>query len=304
MRPEPRATARRRHRRRAPRACLVLVIAGVLGLAPGTGASARAAEAPDARDAPGPLDVTHVTLEQRDVRLALRVATAGRWTGGDLVERPGRALCVTLVHGSPATARGQICVTGRGERAALSYARLGDDGHPLAARRLVADVARPSAGVLEATFLPAAAGLSLGPYSWFAHSAWSDAGACAGGCADRAPDVGVVAADMELLGVPRCFGAAARDPLRPCDNPDLRLTVEPPPSNLPPPFTPPAPSSPAPPPATDPGAGNNPQSTRAARAKAIARCNKKFRRKARGAKKQKLSKQRAACIRRAKKRFP
>ena len=82
------------------------------------------------------------------------------------------------------------------------------------------------------------------------------------------------------------------------------LTVEPPPSNLPPPFTPPAPSSPAPPPATDPGAGNNPQSTRAARAKAIARCNKKFRRKARGAKKQKLSKQRAACIRRAKKRFP
>ena len=79
------------------------------------------------------------------------------------------------------------------------------------------------------------------------------------------------------------------------------LTVEAP-ASLPPPFNPPVQTTPVTP--TDPGAGGNQQNTKAARAKAIARCNKKFRRKARGAKKQKLSKKRAACIRRAKKRFP
>jgi hypothetical protein len=84
--------------------------------------------------------------------------------------------------------------------------------------------------VLQASFLPVAAGLAPGPYSWSVQSAWTDGALCARTCVDRLPDAGEVAAQLGLLGVPPCFGAAARDPSQPCDNPDLRGSVQPPPS--------------------------------------------------------------------------
>ncbi|HEX6388258.1 MAG TPA: SGNH hydrolase domain-containing protein, partial [Solirubrobacteraceae bacterium] len=89
-----------------------------------------------------------------------------------------------------------------------------------------ADIARPQPNVVEATFLPVAAELEIGPFAWYADSAWTDA-ACPATCRDRAPDSAEIDAEVVLLATPPCFGAAARDPLEPCDNPDLRTSVEP-----------------------------------------------------------------------------
>ena len=73
----------------------------------------------------GPLEFTEVALSQQDVRMSLRVATSGAWTAAAVV---ANELCVTLVHGAPALARGRICLTRRDGRAALSYAPLNEDG--------------------------------------------------------------------------------------------------------------------------------------------------------------------------------
>lgn len=187
--------------------------------------------APDPVDAQGPLDLSEVSLGQRDVRMVLRVASAGAWDSRALTSVAGRELCVTLVHGDPALPRARICVTRRSGRTALDITPLGDDGVALEPRPLAAEVSRPDPDVLEATFLPAAAGLPLGAYSWFAESAWTDPVTCPATCRDRAPDApGSVAAEVVLLAVAPCFGAAARDPANPCDNPALRGIVEPPPN--------------------------------------------------------------------------
>lgn len=179
-------------------------------------------------DRAGPVTLTEVALEQRDVQLALRLATSGGWTGQDLRGVPGRSLCVALVHGDPAVARGRICVTSRSGRDGLSFTPLNADGTARATRRLPARVTRPAPNVFEAVFLPAAAGLPLGAYSWWAQAAWTDGESCVRPCDDRYPAQGTVAAALGLLGVPACFGAAARDPAAPCDSAGLRLAVEPP----------------------------------------------------------------------------
>jgi hypothetical protein len=186
-----------------------------------------AAASSETGDTRGPLDLTQVTLGQQDVRMSLRLQTGGgAWTAEDL-EEPGRSACVTLVHGEPAVARGRICVARRGGAPALSYTPVDEDGTPGATRALPADVSRPRPSVLEATFLPAAAGLSVGSLSWSAQTTWTDDAACASPCVDRLPDSGAADAAVGLVGFPACFGAAARDPVRPCDNPALRLSVEP-----------------------------------------------------------------------------
>lgn len=179
-------------------------------------------------DRAGPLTLADVALVQRDVQMMLRIQTSGGWSGQDLRSAPGRSLCVALVHGEPAVARGRVCVTSRSGRDGLSFTPLDADGTARPARRLAARVTRPAANALEAVFLPAAAGLPLGSYAWWAHAAWSDDGGCARTCEDRFPAAGTVDASLGLLGVPACFGAAARDPATPCENADLRLAVEPP----------------------------------------------------------------------------
>ena len=184
--------------------------------------------AADPVDTQGPLDLSEVSLGQRDVRMVLRVATAGAWDPRELTSVAGRALCVTLVHGEPVLPRARICVTRRSGRTAFDLTPLAGDGSALAPRVLAVDVARPSPEVLEATFLPAAAGLAVGPFAWFAESAWTDAAACAAICRDRAPDAANVAAEVVLLAVAPCFGAAARAASA-CDNPALRSAVLPPP---------------------------------------------------------------------------
>jgi hypothetical protein len=184
----------------------------------------------DPPDAGGPLDLTAVSLVQHDVRMTLRVVTAGAWDSRELATAPDRELCVSLVHGDPAVARGRICVVRRAGRTGMDITPLADDGSALTARPLAADISRPSASVLEATFLPAAAGLSPGPLSWYVDSAWSDAKVCPATCRDRVPDSGSIDGEVVLLAVAPCFGAAARDPAAPCQNPDLARSVEPTPA--------------------------------------------------------------------------
>jgi hypothetical protein len=200
------------------------VIALVLVLA--LGAPSAAAQ-PDPTDAGGPLDLVDATLEQHDVRMSLRIATAGAWTHADVAGSDRRSLCATLADGEPAVARGRVCVAVRSRRSALSYTSLAADGSAIATRRLAADVSHPAPGVLQATFLPVAAGLAVGPFSWSVQSEWTDGGACVRACVDRLPDAGDVSAQVALLADPPCFGAAARDPDEPCENPDLRLSVAP-----------------------------------------------------------------------------
>ena len=184
----------------------------------------------DPVDAQGPLDLAEVTLGQRDARMTLRVVTTGHWDSRELTAAAGRELCITLVHGEANLARARICVTRRNGRTALDLTPLAPDGTALAPRGLAADISRPRPNVLEAAFLPVAAGLSIGPFQWYADSAWTDPAACPATCRDRAPDSATVAAGVVLLAVAPCFGAAARDSANPCDNPDLRNSVEPPPA--------------------------------------------------------------------------
>lgn len=188
-----------------------------------------AAAAPASAQAPGgPLALVEAQLEQEDLRLNLRIVTAGDWNSADIVARKDRTLCVTFVHGRPAVPRGRACVTRRARRTAMSYATLKPDGTQIRRVRLAAKVRRPKPGVVTANFLPAAAGLFVGPYGWFASSAWGDDGACARTCRDRLPPGGgVVPARLGLLAVPPCFGAAARDPKDSCENLDLRRTITP-----------------------------------------------------------------------------
>ena len=183
----------------------------------------------DARDTAGPLDLTEAVLVQRDVRMSLRIATTSTWKAGDLDGAAGRSLCVVLAAGD--TPRGRVCVTVRKRHPTLSYTPIGAGGAPGATRPLAAVMSRPRSNVMQASFLPVAAGLSVGPFSWWAESSWSDPLACTRGCTDRIPDTGAIEANVRLVGFVRCFGAAARDPQRPCENPVLRRAVEPPPES-------------------------------------------------------------------------
>ena len=185
----------------------------------------------DRRDAgSSPLDMLDATLVQRDVRMVLKVSFgSGSWKAVDLPARPGRALCLVLARDAAATPQGRICMTSKEGHALLAYTPLGPDGTAGTTRKVGATVQRPRSSVLEATFLPAAAGLSVGTYSWWLQTDWTDAAACARTCTDRLPDTGAVPATLALLGVVPCFGAAARDRAQPCRNPELRLAVEPPP---------------------------------------------------------------------------
>jgi len=218
----------RRRRRVAALAALLTIVATTQASGAIVAASADPQVA-DPRDSAGPLDLTEASLEQRDVRMFLRIATAGEWTHADLAATPGRALCVTLTHGGPGGG-GSICVASRGRRPALSYTPLAAGTAQQAPRRLAARVTHPAPGVLQASFLPVAAGLTVGPYSWSVQSTWTDAAACARACVDRLPGGGDVAAQLGLLGAPPCFGAAARDLSQPCENPDLQRMVQPAPA--------------------------------------------------------------------------
>ena len=160
--------------------------------------------------------------------MTLRIVTTGVWDSRELTTVAGRELCITLVHGEENLARARVCVARRNGRTALDLTPLAPDGTALVRRPLAADLSRPKGNVFEATFLPVAAGLSIGPFQWYADSAWTDEATCLATCRDRAPDSGAVAAGVVLLAVAPCYGAAARDSAKPCENRALRNSVQPP----------------------------------------------------------------------------
>jgi hypothetical protein len=96
----------------------------------------------------------------------------------------------------------------------LNQARLCvGDGRPVGARVSI------ERNTVLVVFTPAAVDLPLGRFTWSVETS-----------GDRIPATGAIASRAVLFAAPRCFGAAARDPWRPCTNPALRRTVTPTPS--------------------------------------------------------------------------
>src|SRR4051794_24133230 len=87
------------------------------------------------------------------------------------------------------------------------------DGSPAGARVSI------ERNTVRVVFTPAAVELPLGRFTWSVETS-----------GDRIPAVGAIVSRAVLFAAPRCFGAAARDPWRPCMNPALRVTVTPTPS--------------------------------------------------------------------------
>jgi hypothetical protein len=93
------------------------------------------------------------------------------------------------------------------------------------ARLCVGDGSPPGARVsierntVRVVFTPAAVGLRLGRFTWSVETS-----------GDRIPASGSIVSRAALFAAPRCFGAAARDPWAPCENPSLRTTVTPTPA--------------------------------------------------------------------------
>lgn len=181
----------------------------------------------------GPLELVEVALGQVGTDLVLRVTTAGDWDAKALSTRDGRAVCVRFFFGNKVRERSRICVVSRGAETGLRYTRLNAHAQAVTVRRVSAAVSRPDARTVEATFRPAEVNLNMGRYSWQAETRWRDTDACVdvSGCTDRFPNNGPVIAAIRPLAEPPCFGAAARNPRRRCDNPALRLSVVPEPAD-------------------------------------------------------------------------
>jgi SGNH domain (fused to AT3 domains) len=109
-------------------------------------------------------------------------------------------------------ADGDLCLRLRSARLCVGPG-LVRDGSPVDARVSI------ERGTVRVVFTPAAVHLPLGRFTWSVETS-----------ADRIPATGAIRARAALFAAPRCFGAAARDPWRPCRNPALRTTVTPTPS--------------------------------------------------------------------------
>ncbi|MDO9355055.1 MAG: SGNH hydrolase domain-containing protein [Solirubrobacteraceae bacterium] len=210
----------------------------------------------------GPLDLRSVSFGQVDTQLQLSIETGADWKPRTLgPPESGRSLCLRV---DGPGAKGLVCVDTEAGRPVLRYR---SDSDPPAAdagdwRTLIAAVGRPDDAMLLASFPPSELGLEEGAFSWSVESRWfasPAAGTGAGGptaaaapdaagnadatpatdadcpvatpCADRIPDGGAFGARSAVLVQPRCFGAASRDPQRPCSNPALRTLVVPTPSD-------------------------------------------------------------------------
>jgi hypothetical protein len=136
----------------------------------------------------------------RDPRPDLRSVAFGQRDLRMVLEVRGARSACLLLRG-----KGRLCA-GR----FLSWRPQGGD-----ARGVPGRVSR-GRGRLRAVFAPRAIDLPLGPLRW----AVEDDG-------DRSPDRGWRSTSVRLVGQPYCFGAAARDPRRPCRNPALRRVAFP-----------------------------------------------------------------------------
>jgi hypothetical protein len=197
-----------------------------LGLEPAT-------QRDPAGDAAGPLDLRSVSFGQVDTQMQLAITTAGSWTPGKLSVAGERRLCVEVQAGDGFAAQTRICVDREGGRVALRSAAVGPDGVVGPESPIAAVLRRPDTKTILAQFPPAAAGIPPGALRWSVVSQWAGDTACpaASPCVDRVPDGAPVAARSGLLVLPRCFGAAARDPEHRCTNPALRRVSIPTPAD-------------------------------------------------------------------------
>jgi hypothetical protein len=204
------------------RALVVAVVAAtaLLGASAGPASAVRfapAAHTDPEGDTAAPLDLRSATFGQQATRLQLQLRLARPWTASELDPGRGRSLCVTLApwRGGPAVA--PVCV---GARAGHAVILRGD-------RVVDAVLARPDPQTIVASFSPLEARLRFGRYRWRAVAGWRNHRACLAGCSDLVPDHGPLPLTVGLLAEPRCFGAASRDPRRPCQSPALRTEVYP-----------------------------------------------------------------------------
>jgi hypothetical protein len=169
-----------------------LVIAVLVALVACPAASAQI----DARDTAGSgLDVRSVSFDQQELRLMLKLRTQRSWTAPDLSAT--RTLCLLISRRSDLSRPATLCAVARGGRLVLRS-------------RAAVVPAAVSGRTLRASVLPSALGLPLGPLWWAVQTNWTDAAACALGCADRVPDRGAFRTSIRALATPPCFGAEAR----------------------------------------------------------------------------------------------
>ena len=139
----------------------------------------------------GAVDVRSVAFGQLDSHLTLAVRTQA--SAGEV--------CVAIADA------GRLCV----ERRLVRFQPLGGKR-----RRVDAKVTRPDRRSLRVSFGTGTLPLKRGALKW-----WVEAGT------DRVPDSGEFDATLSVLAQPDCYGAAARDPRGPCENPELRLDPTP-----------------------------------------------------------------------------
>jgi hypothetical protein len=161
------------------------------------------------------LDLASASLRQDGTKLKLVIRTLGTFKAAKLRGHGRRVLCLDLVYGRPRENAG-LCVGSFRGGLVLRRVALGRSGP---ATRIAATVTRKQTR-LTATFTPVDAGLPFGPFRWSVRSRWD-------GRADALPRQGTIAARARLLGEPKCFGAAARNPQSPCTNAALRTVATP-----------------------------------------------------------------------------
>jgi hypothetical protein len=217
-------------------AAAVLVQPSLSGGAPAT--SDGLAAYFDPAEGNTPLDIFGVRFGQTaSTDLTLIVRTHEPWETSAINPRFGRTLCVLLRSDEQALPAGRLCAypsQSAKSGLALRYTVLDPvTGVQLGIRDLSPIVSRPSKTTIRVTFPPALLRLKPGLYHWVARSQYRDDTACPppAGCEDRLPNTGEADLRVTLSVSPearqRCFGAASRDPRKPCLNPKLRRAVVP-----------------------------------------------------------------------------
>jgi hypothetical protein len=212
-------------------ACALLIVIGAsadpASLSRG-GAAARTAAHTDLIDPTTRLDLATASLEQvAGGELALQLTTHGPWDPADVAPSDTRGLCVWLRNVLAPKPGGRLCVVPDAHAKSklhLRYTLLSERGEQLGIRELSSVVHRPGPTTVSARVEPELLPLVPGSYRWQVRSRSRLV-------EDRLPDRGELPLAVRAATAPqareRCFGAASRDPRRPCRNPRLDRVVVP-----------------------------------------------------------------------------
>ncbi|MEA2219419.1 MAG: hypothetical protein QOJ35_2045 [Solirubrobacteraceae bacterium] len=196
----------------------------------------------DAAETDVPLDLYGVRFGQTaSTDLTLIIRTHGSWDSSVINPRFGRSLCVLLRSDDQPKPAGRLCAYPNQRTPSglsLRYTVLDPrTGVQRGIRDLSTVVSRPNRQTFRVTFPPSLLRLKPGAYHWVARSQYRDDAGCPppAGCVDLLPNTGEADLQVTLSVAPaarqRCFGAASRDPRRPCRNPTLARAVVPTPDD-------------------------------------------------------------------------